>query len=349
MNDDDDEREDRAEDPLDRHLDEAWARFKKNDLEGARISARAAAALDPQNAEVETLYGNIEAAAGDHDAALEHFQKAMKLDREYVTPMLHAAEILMWPNEEYEDALELIDRALEAAEEEEDYLDAVLLKAEALVDMGAEDREIRETLEELPPTAMPGPELHVRAAQLFLDLEMVDEAEEHFQQAVRLDDASADAYHGLGMVYEEREDTRAMVKAFMRVRELDLEAPPVAWTMSQDEFEKVAEDALGELPERIRELLGNVPIVAADYPSLEIVAEGNDPRMLGFFSGVPYPEKSNLGGVPHLDCVFLYQRNIERMCRNKSEAEREIRTTLLHETGHFFGLSEEELEAMGLG
>ena len=350
MRDDDDEREGRADDPLSLELDKGWELLtKKNDLEGARISAAAAAALDPLSAEVETLFGAIAAAAGDHDAALERYQKAMKLDREYVLPMLYAAEILLWPNEEYEDALELIDRALEAADDEEDYLDALLLKAEALLDMGTEADEIREVLEELPPSALPDPHLHVRAAQLYMDLEMVDEAEEHFKQAIEMDADHADAYHGLGIVYEEREDTRGMVKAFMRVRELDLDAPPVAWTMTQDEFEKVAEDALGELPERIRELLGNVPIVAADYPSIEIVAEGNDPRMLGFFSGVPYPEKSNLGGTPHLDCVFLYQKNIERMCRNKAEAEKEVRTTLLHETGHFFGLSEEELEAMGLG
>jgi predicted Zn-dependent protease with MMP-like domain len=89
--------------------------------------------------------------------------------------------------------------------------------------------------------------------------------------------------------------------------------------------------------------------VAGDFPSIEIIAEGNDPRMMGFFSGVPYPEKSNLGGAPHLDCVFLYQRNIERMCRSREETAKEIRITLLHETGHFFGLSEEELEEMGLG
>ncbi len=140
-----------------------------------------------------------------------------------------------------------------------------------------------------------------------------------------------------------------MVKAWLRVRELDLEEPAVSWSMTQDDFEKVAEDALSELPDRIGKLLENVPIVAADYPSIEIVAEGNDPRMLGFFSGVPYPEKSHLGGAPHLDCVFLYKLNIERVARNRDEAAKEIRITLLHETGHFFGLSEEELEAMGLG
>ena len=78
--------------------------------------------------------------------------------------------------------------------------------------------------------------------------------------------------------------------------------------------------------------------------------DGYDPRMMGFFSGVPYPEKAAIGGAtPHLDCIFLYKRNLERECQGREELEAEIRITLLHETGHFFGLSEEELDAMGLG
>jgi tetratricopeptide (TPR) repeat protein len=347
MHDDDDEREG-PPDPLADHLDRGWELLKENDLAGARISAQAAQAIDPKSPEAVTLLGAVAAAEGDEAAALALYRRAMKLDPEYVAPMLYAAEALMWPDEELEEALELIDRALEHADDEEDFLDALLLKAEALIAMG-EDDDARAALDELPPTQLPEASFHNRAARSFLDLGMHDEAEEHFQQAIVLDPKNADAFHGLGMAYEEKEDTRAMVKAWLRVRELDLEEPAVAWSMTQEEFEKVAEDALGELPDRIGKLLENVPIVAADYPSIEIVAEGNDPRMLGFFSGVPYPEKSHLGGAPHLDCVFLYKLNIERVSRNRDEAAKEIRITLLHETGHFFGLSEEELEAMGLG
>jgi tetratricopeptide (TPR) repeat protein len=338
-----------AEGPLAEHLDRGWDLFKENDLDGARISAQAALAEDPKSAEALTLLGAIAAAEGDEDAALDLYRRATALDDEYVAPLLYAAEILLWPRGEHEEALELIDRALENADEEDEFIDAVLLRTEALLDLGEHDDEALESLDELPPTQFPDASLHARAARCFLDLEVLDAAEDHYQQSIVLDPKNGDAYHGLGIVYEERDDTRAMVKAFLKVRELDLEEKPAIWTMNQDEFEKVAEEALAELPERIRLLLGNVPIVAADYPSIEIVAEGNDPRMLGFFSGVPYPEKQTMGGNPHLDCVFLYQMNIERMCRTRAEAAKEIRTTLLHETGHFFGLSEDELEAMGLG
>jgi predicted Zn-dependent protease with MMP-like domain len=334
-------------DALSAHLDRGWDLLRNNDLAGARISATSAQSLDPQSPEALTLLGAIAGAEGDEDGAVDLYRKAMKLDDEYVAPMLYAAEILLWSRQEHEEALRLVERALDHSEEEEDYLDALLLKAEALVSM-EEDDKARKALAELPPLDFPEAGFHLRAARSFLDLELADEAESHYQKALAQEE-SADAYHGLGMVYESRDDVRAMVKCWLKVRELDLEEPPVPWSLTQDEFEQVAEEALAELPERIRKLLQNVPIVASDYPSIEIIAEGNDPRMMGFFSGVPYPEKSSLGSVPHLDCVFLYQSNIERMCRTREEAVREIRITLLHETGHFFGLSEEELEEMGLG
>ena len=93
----------------------------------------------------------------------------------------------------------------------------------------------------------------------------------------------------------------------------------------------------------------NVPIVASDYPSADMVRDGSDPRMLGFFAGVPFGEQSQVGGTPHLEAIFLFQRNIERIAYGPEDVEQEVRVTLVHEAGHFFGLSEEQLEAMGLG
>jgi predicted Zn-dependent protease with MMP-like domain/Tfp pilus assembly protein PilF len=330
------------------HLDRGWDLLEDNELAGARISAEQALAVDPDSPDALTLAGAVRGAEGDEDEALRLYEKAMERDPEYVSPMLFAAEIYLWSVEDHDEALRLVERALDLAEDEGEYLNALLLKAEALIAKG-DDTGAEKVLDELPPVGFPEGGLHARAARCYLDLDMPDEAEEHFEKALAIDEKDSDAWHGIGMVHEAREDTRAMVKAWLRVRELDLDEPPVGWALSQDEFEKVAEEALGEIPERIRKLLENVPIVASDYPSIEIVAEGNDPRMLGFFSGVPYPDKSNLFATPHLDCVFLYQRNIERMSRSTAELRAEIRITLLHETGHFFGLSEEELDEMGLG
>ena len=339
-------------DELSAHLDRAWDLLQQGDVDGARRSADEAARIDAQAPEVPTLLGAIAAARGEVEEALAHFSRATELDPDFPDPLLHAAELHLFPLGDFDEAIRLCEEALELAEEEEEFLDALLLKAEAELRKG-DDRASRETLVELPPVRLPEAQFHLRAGQLFLDLgsdEDLATAETHMRHALEMDPHMTDALHALGMVHEERGDVKKMVQAFLKVREADLKEAAPPWGVTRDRFEELAQEALAELPERLRALLENVPILAADYPAIELVAEGNDPRMMGFFSGIPYPEKSTLAGaVPHLDCVFLYQRNIEKFCRTAAEVEQEIRKTLLHETGHFFGLTEEELEAMGLG
>ena len=86
----------------------------------------------------------------------------------------------------------------------------------------------------------------------------------------------------------------------------------------------------------------------ADLPAEADVDAGLDPRMLGLFSGTPYPETSNMGGQPGLTQILLFRRNLERAAASEDELRDEIRTTLLHETGHFFGMDEADLEGVGL-
>jgi predicted Zn-dependent protease with MMP-like domain/Tfp pilus assembly protein PilF len=334
-------------DELSAHLDRGWDQLQRGNLDGAANAAAEAAKIDTGSPDVLTLLGAIAAGRGDTDEALARFARAAEADPQFVDPLLHAAEVHMWPLEQYDEAIELCDQALDLAEEEEEYLDALLLKAEAQISRGDEE-PARATLADLPPTRLPEPQLHLRAGRAWFELGDLDAAEEHFGQALAGEPGSTDALHALALVHEERGDVKKMVQAYLKVREADLREGAPAWGIARERFEELSQAAFDELPERIRKLLDNVPILVSDYPSLELVAEGNDPRMMGFFSGIPYPEKSS-GTPPHLDCVFLYQLNIERFCRNADEVEEEIRRTLLHETGHFFGLSEEELEAMGLG
>jgi predicted Zn-dependent protease with MMP-like domain/Flp pilus assembly protein TadD len=333
------------------HLDRGWDLLKSNDLEGAEISARKALREEPDLPEALTLLGAVAHAGGDDERALEQYRKAIQVDPEHVPSLLYAAEILLESEDlrDHQEALKLAADAVDAAEEEDEVLDSTLLYAEVLVALGRAD-EAAESLKDLPPITFPEVGFHLRAARTFLDVGDLAAADDHYRKSLDLEPDCADAWHGLGMVFEEREDVGEMVKAWLRVRDLDLVEEATEWALSQEDFERIAEATVEELPERIRRLLENVPIIASDYPSVEIIAEGWDPRIMGFFSGVPYPEKSNISGAPpHLDCVFLYKRNIERFSRSKEEVAREIRTTVLHETGHFFGLDEDELDEMGLG
>jgi predicted Zn-dependent protease with MMP-like domain len=335
-------------DAITAHLDRGWDLLKKNDLRAAEHSARQALGMEPDSPEALTLLGAIAVADGDEEEALEQYRRAMEADPEYVSPMLYAAELMLAPDGDPDEALRLVDDALELAEDEDEYLDALLLKAEALLGFGDADDEARELLTELPPLPLPDPSFHLRAARCFFDLADMKQAEHHYRCALEGAPDEAEAWHGLGLVCDERGDDKGRTAAWTRVRELDLAEPRPPWAISQDEFEAIAEAVLEELPPRVKQLLENVPVLAADYPTPEMIADGTDPRLLGYFAGVPYPEKSSVGGGGHLDCIYLFQKNIERVCRDKNEVVEEVRVTVLHETGHFFGLDEADLERMGL-
>ncbi|MGD0126022.1 MAG: metallopeptidase family protein [Terriglobia bacterium] len=112
--------------------------------------------------------------------------------------------------------------------------------------------------------------------------------------------------------------------------------------MDRTRFEELVEQALDDLPEAFREKLTNVAIMVEDLPPEEPRRGG---LLLGLFHGIPRTEKSIFFSSPP-DRIFLYQRNIEAVCRSEAEVRRQIRATLLHEVGHYFGLSEDELRAV---
>lgn len=115
--------------------------------------------------------------------------------------------------------------------------------------------------------------------------------------------------------------------------------------MKRAQFERLVEQALAELPARYRERLENVVVIVEDFP------RGRRPRrkgtgedlLLGEFVGIPRTEKSLFETAPP-DQIFLYQRNIEAICETEEEMREEVRLTVLHELGHYFGLEEDELE-----
>lgn len=108
--------------------------------------------------------------------------------------------------------------------------------------------------------------------------------------------------------------------------------------VERERFEQLAAEVLDNLPEPFRNRLANIAIIVEDSPPR------NPPGglLLGLFSGVPRTLKSVFSADPP-DHIFLYQKNIEAVCSNEAQVVQQIRDTLLHEIGHYFGLNEEEL------
>ncbi len=99
------------------------------------------------------------------------------------------------------------------------------------------------------------------------------------------------------------------------------------------EFDMLVEDALHELPKRFADLLDNISIVVEEEPADEDFGALDDPddELLGIFRVVP----------PLPDQIAIFRGPILRVARNRREAVREIRDTVIHELGHYFGLDDE--------
>lgn len=110
-------------------------------------------------------------------------------------------------------------------------------------------------------------------------------------------------------------------------------------SMERGRFEQLVDEALDSLPESFRTRLANLAIIVEDSPPREPDGGG---ILLGLFSGVPQTQKSVFSANPP-DHIFLYQKSIEAICSTEAQIRQQIRDTLLHEIGHYFGLSEDEL------
>ena len=360
-NDDNQNDEEAMEDP---GLMAGWEALENGDLEAGRKAAASYPADGPLHVEALMLQAACEREDGDREAALATLAKAAKAEPDFATPELWMAEMLLDDGEELEEALTHARRALDLAEEEEEYLAA--LSTKAAIELGLErPAEARKTLKELPPadTVLDDVNMTLDLAQLLLEAGNASDARARLETLVKASPEEADAWYYLGVAAEATGDEERKRAAWLKTRELDVaDAEHHAHHHHHDDGDdghphehlteealiEAAEETLEEMPEQFRELLGNVPIVVADRPALADVEAGMDPRSLGLFNGAPHGEAGSTSDVPGVTEIILFRQNLERVSADEDDLRDEIRITLLHEAGHFFGLDEEGLERIGL-
>ncbi|RDI73965.1 hypothetical protein Gocc_2529 [Gaiella occulta] len=104
-------------------------------------------------------------------------------------------------------------------------------------------------------------------------------------------------------------------------------------------FEQHVRAALDSLPPRLAAALDNVAVVIEDE-------HADDPDLFGLYEGVPLPERGDMAGeLP--DRITIFRLPLEEEFPDPVDLEREIRVTVLHELGHYFGLDEERLAELG--
>ena len=117
--------------------------------------------------------------------------------------------------------------------------------------------------------------------------------------------------------------------------------------MTRQRFTQLVEEALAEIPRRFRREMKNVAVVVEDEPSPVILAEMEiEPgdTLFGLYQGTPLPERGWSYGNTLPDRISIFQGPIEDACRDDEEIRDCVAETVIHEFGHYFGMSEEEIE-----
>jgi predicted Zn-dependent protease with MMP-like domain len=120
--------------------------------------------------------------------------------------------------------------------------------------------------------------------------------------------------------------------------------------VSPEEFRTLVAEALAEIPEAFHGYLDGVAVDVEPMPGARDLDDAglDDARdLLGLYHGTPLTERSVEAPVGLPDRIVIYQNNIQRICRNRRQIVEQIRTTVLHEVGHHFGLDEETLDELG--
>ena len=120
--------------------------------------------------------------------------------------------------------------------------------------------------------------------------------------------------------------------------------------MDRARFKQIVTEVLNRLPAEFAAHLTNVEVIVDDEPThAQIRSVGLNPRedtLFGLYEGVPIEERAS-GSMPLPDKITIFYRPIVEYCEPPEEIREEIRTTILHEVAHFFGIDDQNLDAWG--
>jgi len=119
--------------------------------------------------------------------------------------------------------------------------------------------------------------------------------------------------------------------------------------LTRSEFEELVISALRGLPRSIKKKMKNVDVVVEERASKELLDEmelRSAFELLGLYQGIPLDQRGFYYGNVLPDKITLFQVPIESLCTTREEMEEKIREVVVHEVGHYFGLSDEWLREL---
>jgi predicted Zn-dependent protease with MMP-like domain len=197
------------------------------------------------------------------------------------------------------------------------------------------------------------PNVHIYyLASAMLEMARFDESEGLFRQVLEMEEDKSPVQYGLAQVLEHLGRYAEAEVFYEEAHRTDADGCPLPTRMQRAAFEKVVCEAADSLPDELIVHMKDVPILVQDLPERAVLTdtagETITPSVLGLFVGRSLREQSVFNAPDLPPTIFIYQRNLERICQTREELIHEIFTTLYHELGHYLGYEEEDLEERGL-
>ena len=193
-------------------------------------------------------------------------------------------------------------------------------------------------------------ELHAVSGEVALSTWQPRAAIDHFRRALELEDR-ADLWLRQALAHDLSDSPERAADCLDRARALDPEQLGGVQHHSPDRFEQAVADAAERLPDTFRAWFERLTVVIDPVPQREL-ARGREaqtpPDLLGLFIGASALEDSTEEQPQAPAVIFLFQRNLERLCRDEDELAQQVAITLYHELGHALGFDEAGVDRMGL-
>ncbi len=307
----------------------------------------------PDGAEAHNGRGEILWDEGRIDEALHEFERSLHADPKFVTAHLNRAELLVEDLGEHEQAVALCDELL-SGNPELPRLDKGIegevhyLKAKAVFYLDDLEGALFLTRRAIK-TAGEIPIYRAFDGQILFELARYEDARRSLETAVALDPEAGHALYHLALVLERLGDEDGARHAFEKANALDPDHYPLPTAVEDAFFRRAVSEAIDNLPRSIREYVEDVPVLVEDFPSEDVLAgESVSPQILGLYIGTPRTQAEISAQTPDVTRVMLFKRNLEKICRDRNDLIDQIQITVRHEIGHHLGLSEEDMERLGL-
>lgn len=118
--------------------------------------------------------------------------------------------------------------------------------------------------------------------------------------------------------------------------------------MEDERFNALVDEAIASIPEDFRSKLDNIMVEVRPIATPDVYRDLNKNPwgLLGVYQGVPYKQRGPWYGNVLPDRILIFQQPIERLARTDAEIRKLVRRVVIHEVGHYFGLSDDELHAL---